>query len=198
MKKHYVLIDYENVQPEALGILDDEAFHVIVFVGANQSKVSFEVASALQRMGNRADYIRITGNGSNALDFHIAFHLGQIAAQDPDACFHIISKDKGFDPLVQHLNDRKIRASRTVDVTGIRNPAATDPKGSEDRMDMIVADLRRRGAAKPRTVKTLGGTIHSIFRKQLSEQELSELLSLLEKRGFIAIDGTKVSYSLSG
>lgn len=54
MKKHYVLIDYENVQPEALGILDDEAFHVIVFVGANQSKVSFEVASALQRMGNRA------------------------------------------------------------------------------------------------------------------------------------------------
>ena len=73
VKTNYVLIDYENVQPEAMAVLAQEHFKVIVFVGANQAKVTFEVASALQQMGDRAEYVKITGNGSNALDFHIAF-----------------------------------------------------------------------------------------------------------------------------
>ena len=72
MKKDYVLIDYENVQPTAIEALEHEHFHVIVFVGASQAKVTYEVASVLQRMGERASYIKIAGNGSNALDFHIA------------------------------------------------------------------------------------------------------------------------------
>ena len=103
MKTNYVLIDYENVQPEAMAVLNEEHFKVIVFVGANQAKVSFDVASALQQMGERAEYVRISGNGSNALDFHIAFYIGQLAAREPDAYFHIVSKDTGLDPLVQHM-----------------------------------------------------------------------------------------------
>ena len=119
MKTNYVLIDYENVQPEAMAVLNEEHFKVIVFVGANQTKVSFEVASALQQMGTRAEYVRISGNGSNALDFHIAFYIGQLAAQEPEAYFHIVSKDTGFDPLIQHLKARKILACRSKDVTEI-------------------------------------------------------------------------------
>ena len=90
MKTNYVLIDYENVQPEAMAVLEKEHFKVIVFVGANQTKVTFEVASVLQRLGDKAEYVKITGNGSNALDFHIAFYIGQLAAQEPEAYFHIV------------------------------------------------------------------------------------------------------------
>ena len=46
MKTNYVLIDYENVQPEAMAGLCEDHFKVLVFVGENQSKVTFEVASA--------------------------------------------------------------------------------------------------------------------------------------------------------
>lgn len=81
MKTNYVLIDYENVQPEAMAVLGQEHFKVIVFVGANQTKVTFEVASALQKFGDRAEYIKITGNGSNALDFHIAYYIGRATRQ---------------------------------------------------------------------------------------------------------------------
>lgn len=52
MRTNYVLIDYENVQPEAMAVLNKEHFKVIVFVGANQAKVTFEVASILQQMGS--------------------------------------------------------------------------------------------------------------------------------------------------
>ncbi len=196
MKTNYVLIDYENVQPEAMAVLNDEHFNVIVFVGANQAKVSFDVASALQQMGGRAEYIRISGNGSNALDFHIAFYIGQLAAKEPDAYFHIVSKDTGFDPLVEHLKARKILACRSKDVTEIPIVKAANSKAPNERLAVVIADLKRRGSAKPRTVKTLGSTINSIFQKQLSEQDLTGLIAALEQKGVIATTGTKVSYDL--
>ena len=196
MKTNYVLIDYENVQPDAMAVLNEEHFKVIVFVGANQAKVSFDVASALQQMGERAEYVRISGNGSNALDFHIAFYIGQLAAREPDAYFHIVSKDTGFDPLVQHLKARKILACRSKDVTEIPIVKAANSKTPSDRLAVVIADLQRRGSAKPRTVKTLGSTISSIFQKQLSEPDLNGLLGALEQKGIIVTTGTKVSYSL--
>ena len=67
MRINYVLIDYENVQPEALTVLEAEHFKVIVFVGASQTKVTFEAAAALQLMGDRAEYIKISSNGSGRL-----------------------------------------------------------------------------------------------------------------------------------
>ena len=85
MRTNYVLIDYENVQPSALSVLEKEHFKVIVFVGASQVKVSFDVAAQLQRLGPSATYVKISGNGPNALDFHIAFYIGQLASVEPDA-----------------------------------------------------------------------------------------------------------------
>ena len=69
-------------------------------MGKVKIKFSFETVSGIQELGERAKTIKISGAGSNALDFHVAFYIGQIAANDPEAFFNIISKDKGFDPLI--------------------------------------------------------------------------------------------------
>lgn len=196
MRTNYVLIDYENVQPEAMAVLNKEHFKVIVFVGANQAKVTFEVASVLQQMGERAEYIKISGNGSNALDFHIAYYIGALASKEPDAYFHIVSKDTGFDPLIAHLKTRKIFACRSKDVTDIPIVKASNSKSPSEKISVIVADLKRRGASKPRAVKTLTSTISSMFQKQLPEQELQSLLTELKEQGLITVAGTKVSYAL--
>ncbi len=196
MKTNYVLIDYENVQPEAMAVLGEEHFKVIVFVGANQAKVTFDVASALQQMGDRAEYVKITGNGSNALDFHIAYYIGKLASIEPDAYFHIVSKDSGFDPLIQHLKTKKILACRSKDVTEIPLVKAANSKSPTDRLAVVISDLQRRGSAKPRTVKTLSSTINGIFQKQLSEQDVAALLTALQKAGVVAVTATRVSYSL--
>ncbi len=196
MRTNYVLIDYENVQPEILLVLDAEHFKVIVFVGASQTKVTFDSANALQRMGSKAEYIKISGNGSNALDFHIAFYIGQLATQDPTAYFHIISKDTGFDPLIQHLKTMKVFAARSRDVSDIPLVKVANTKSPAEKLVVIVANLRQRGASKPRAVKTLASTISSIFQKQLSEKELSELIDDLQKKGIVTVNGTKVSYAL--
>lgn len=196
MKTNYVLIDYENVQPAAMAVLDQEHFKIIVFVGSSQTKITFEVASALQQMGPRAEYVKISGNGANALDFHIAFYIGHLAARDPDAYFHIISKDAGFDPLIQHLKTKKVLVCRSPDVTDIPIVKVASSKTLPERVAVIVTDLQQRGAAKPRTVKTLSGTINSLFQKKLSEEELSVLLNELQKLGIVIVKDTNVSYNL--
>ncbi|KYP10850.1 MAG: hypothetical protein A0129_10490 [Limnobacter sp. CACIAM 66H1] len=196
MRTNYVLIDYENVQPEAMAVLSKEHFKVIVFVGANQAKVTFEVASALQQMGERAEYIKISGNGSNALDFHIAYYIGLLASKEPEAYFHIVSKDTGFDPLINHLKGKKILACRSKDVTDIPIVKASNSKSPSEKIAVIIADLKRRGASKPRAVKTLTSTISNMFQKQLSDEELQSLLLELQTKGIVSIAGTKVSYEL--
>ena len=198
MRTNYVLIDYENVQPAAVAALEKDHFKVLVFVGANQTKVGYEVAESLQRLGPRASYVKISGNGSNALDFHIAYYIGQLAATDKDAFFHIVSKDTGFDPLVAHLKSIKIHACRSRDVGEIPIIKAANSKSPAEKIDVIVANLRQRGASKPRTLKTLTSTISSLFQKALPEDELAALLAMLEQRGYVAVSTTKVSYSLPG
>jgi hypothetical protein len=64
-------------------------------------KISLETARALQAFGPDVEYVQMDGNGTNALDFHIAYYIGRLAAEYPDAYFHIISKDTGFDPLIK-------------------------------------------------------------------------------------------------
>jgi hypothetical protein len=198
VKTNYVLIDYENVQPAALTILDQEHVKILIFVGANQTKIAIEVASALQRMGSRAEYIQISANGPNALDFHIAFYIGQLAAADPGAFFHIISKDTGFDPLIQHLKSKKIIVRRSSVVADIPMVKASTAISSDEQIAAIVADLQRRGASKPRTVKTLTSTISALFQKKLTEPEVAALIQALQKQKLVQIQETKVSYTLPG
>ena len=197
MNKNYVLIDYENVQPDAMTALEQNHFVVLVFVGSNQAKVTYEVAAVLQRMGDRAGYIKIAGSGKNALDFHIAYYIGQLAAKEPDARFHIVSKDSGFDPLIQHLKTKKISVSRVNDIANLSSVKKVPPKSSPDRIAIVIANLKHRGASNPRTLKTLASTINSLFQKTLSAPEVENIITELKKQSVVIVNQTKVSYALN-
>lgn len=196
MRTQYVLIDYENVQPAALEALAQEHFKVMLFVGANQARIRVEVAAQLQGMGSNAEYIRMAGNGPNALDFHIAYYIGRLAATDPAGYFHIISRDSGFDPLVAHLKAKGILACRSRDVTEMPVVKAALSRTPAERIEVVVANLKQRGAARPRTVKTLSSTINALFQKTLAEGEVAALLARLQAQGFVKINETRVAYSL--
>lgn len=210
MKTNYILIDYENIQPQNLALLNGHPFQVLVFVGANQSKIPFELASAMQQLGEHATYIKIEGNGQNALDFHIAFYIGQLAERDPNSFFHIISNDTGFDPLISHLKSKKILAQRNTDLANIpilkmrkaESPNTPILKISEtlpndEKFEAIVKDLSGRGQSKPRKIQTLRNTINSVFMKKLKDDELSGLIEQLTQRGYVTVNQQgKVSYKL--
>jgi hypothetical protein len=149
-------------------------------------------------MGSRANYVKISGNGPNALDFHIAFYIGQLAAGDSSAHFHIISRDTGFDPLIQHLKSRNILAGRVKTVADIPLVKAAHSKPPEDRLTAVIERLRQMKASKPRALKTLRSTIASLFQKQLSDAEVDSLVEALAARKIAVLAGNKVSYSIEG
>src|ERR1043166_5466604 len=155
MRTNYVLIDFENLQPELLEALDLEHFRVMVFIGANQTKVTIEFASLLQRLGTRAQYLRISGNGRNALDFHISFYLGELLAKDPTAVFHVIAVDGGYDPLLQHLRDRKVFARKYKTIADIPHVRAANSKTLPAKVAFVRESLEDRLTGRPATVKTL-------------------------------------------
>ena len=195
-RTNFVLVDFENVQPKDIGLLKGGPFKVKVFLGPNQSKIAVYLAAALQSLGESAEYIILETAGNNALDFHIAYYIGALSAVEPAAFFHIISKDSGFDPLLKYLKGKKIFAHRSTCIADIPYFKPTLPAAPEAQVEVVIADLVRRKASKPRTQKTLLSTLHALFKKELSEQQLATLFSELCKRGIVKVEGAKVSYAL--
>ena len=193
----FVLIDFENVQPADLAALEAPHFKVIVFIGASQASVPVELARALQKMGERGDYLQVSGNGRNALDFHIAFYIGRLASIHPKAAFHIVSRDKGFDPLIQHLKTLNVIASRVTDVALVpQEPGDAAPKSTNERVAKVLGKLRSLNGNRPRTVKTLSNTIASTFQNQLSADDIATIMRELQANGTVVVAANKVSYEL--
>ena len=196
MRTNYVLIDLENVKPSSFELLDRDHFRVMVFVGASQAKVPLDFADSLQRLGGKAEYIRIVGNGPNALDFHIAYYIGRLAVEDPSAYFHIMSKDTGFDPLIAHLRTQKIFAQRAKSIDEIPLVKSANSKSLTDRIDVVLSRLKNLKASRPRRVNTLTSTVASLFQMQPEEHEVAEIIEELKRRGTITVQENKVLYAL--
>jgi hypothetical protein len=109
--KSLLLVDLENVHKVDLSRLD-ESYRAIIYVGANQNPPKASTKTATAHRFTRVDFQKIEGIGKNALDFHIAFQLGRIFETAPDTLCIVLSKDKGFDPLLTHLNKNGLQCRR--------------------------------------------------------------------------------------
>jgi len=194
MRTNFVLIDSENVMPEYIEMLKHEHFRVIVFVGASLKRLTFPIVNAVQSLGSNGSYVQISSHGSNALDFHIAYYIGKLSAAHPDAYFHIISKDKGFDPLIKHLKDQKIFCSRSASVLEIPLVKSTEKLPPRQRAADFYEKRIALSKARPATVMSLQSAILNHFHKVLSGEEVAEVLEALTAAGHVVINGKKVAY----
>ena len=192
MRTNFVLIDSENVKPEHIEKLKHEHFRVVVFLGANQKRIDSAIVLAVHALGDNGSYVQVSDKGKDALDFHIAYHIGKLSGEHPGADFHIISKDKGFDPLIKHLREEKIFCSRSASVSEIFRKTAK--KEHPNQLAAIFYEKRiASNKARPATIAALQRTILSHF-PNLSSQEVSKLIETLKQAGHIAVDGKKVTY----
>ena len=202
MKTDFILIDFENVQPGNLALLRGRDFKIMVFLGATQAKLPADLACELQALGTNAEYVRCAGSGPNALDFHIAYHVGRLAAEHPEADFHIISRDTGFDPLIRHLKTRGTVCHRWANLSSMpeTKPAAPLPGADQvkaaaaDSVKRVIENLAKRGAAKPRTVKRLCSSIRGLLGADTSDEAIAKVVQELEARGITKVIDRRVSY----
>lgn len=212
MKTNYVLIDYENVQVKTLERLREEHFRIYVFLGPSNTKLHKDLVLAMHEFGDRAQYIELDVSARDALDFHLAYYLGKLSTADPQGFFHVISKDTGFDPLLRHLKANKILSARSESIDAMpcfakavgigespepppsRPPSpVTEP---DALMKLVLDDLTKRKAAKPRTAKTLKNTMQARCGSDVSAEQVEALYAALVERRYVRVDGTKLTYSL--
>lgn len=194
MKIRNIFIDFENVQPKDLALLKGRDLRVMIFIGATQAKLPTEFVIAVQALGPAAEYVKIDGSGRNALDFHIAYYLGSTAANAASGESFVISKDTGFDPLLRHLKAKGISCRRLAsigDIPGLKEAAV---KATADPLQKILANLAKRAAAKPRTLKTLRSSIKNVLGEEGTEETVDRMMAELERLNAIKLTDGKVSY----
>lgn len=99
----HLLIDFENVQPQNLDKLPINDTHIWLFLGATHKTLPIGLVKSLLRFGDRVHLVHLQKTGKNALDFYLSYYLGQITATDPEAQIGILSRDGGYDILVEHI-----------------------------------------------------------------------------------------------
>ena len=70
------------------------------------------------------------------------------------------------------------------------------PKPNGHSVGLVVADLLKRGSARPRCVSTLKNTMNAVFKMSLTDTELDLLLADLVAKRYVIVEDTKVSYAL--
>ena len=196
-KPRLLLVDFENVQQVELARLDD-SYRVIIFVGADQKSVPFDLVTRAQQLGSRVEWQKITGNGSNALDFFIAFQLGRVFDKTPRPECLVLSRDKGFDPLIKFLNTGGLKCRRITSLGELHHksaPAAPTPAPEDPKLRRVVevlGKLEKRG--RPRKRKTLSQCISAMFQKKIHQQEVDHVINAMLTNGLISEANNTITY----
>ncbi len=150
----YILVDFENVQPTAadIGLVRGDGVRLAIFRGPGQKKYSADVAEAWQPLGSSVTFVHCSKAGRNAVDMHIAFHLGELVIASlgggtgERARFVVVSKDTDFDPLLMYIRAQGFEATRVATIKAALHGGAADkpePRAAKAR------SRRGRAAAAP-------------------------------------------------
>jgi len=215
MPTNYVLVDFENVQPD-LSMLANSAYKVKVFFGAKQQegRVPFKLFDAMLALGGNVEPVKVMRSGRNAVDMHIAYFVGRLLENEPNAVIHIISGDTDFDPLVEFLTREGVNCKRAKTITEIakqaqakaRPPAPTKAhrnspakKPHNEKLAPIIKQLHSL-SGKPATRKKLAQVIANYFGHHggpLTDSAIEQLIEELIRLKYVSQSGNKVSYHLT-
>jgi hypothetical protein len=199
---NHVFVDFENVHEVDHSVIGSKATSVTLFLGAKNTKLDVALVEKLLEHAASVQLVRLTSSGKNALDFTLAYYVGRAAITDPTGYFHIISKDAGFDPLIQHLKSRHIRARRHDDFTdlsftGTPKATVTPPAPPSDSMTKVLEHLRKNLTNRPKRKTTLASHLLAHLGKNSTEAEVTQLIEELIKAGSLTVgDKGSVSYNL--
>ncbi len=193
---HHIFIDFENVPSVDLGGLQDNLVKVTLLLGEKQKRLETTLVEQLLQHAANVHFVRLHSSGKNALDFTLAYYVGRAAATDANAHFHIISRDKGFDPLIEHLRNNQVKASRhdAFENLPFLKKLASRPSES-NRINDAIDRLRMHSMNRPKRRTTLLSHLRAGF--QLTDQDAEALVNELRLRQYIVIDAKgAVTYQL--
>ena len=213
---NHVFVDFENVPNVDLTILDSKAANFTLLLGPRQTKLDVALVEKLLAHATSVQLVRLASGGRNAIDFTLVYYVGRAVAADSAGHFNIISKDTGYDPLIEHLRSRNIQAQRHNDFTTLPftaaagqltliSPATAKPKSApkskahvvslDERETQVLEHLRKTTTTRPRKEKKLLSFLIAYLGHKITETEALTIVKNLCRAGHLAIgEKGEVSY----
>lgn len=188
-----ILIDYENIQNINFNKITENDFIIYVFIGESQNKIPFKTVKETQKYGDLLKWIKIDGNGPNALDFHIAYYLGKMTNSNIENEYIILSKDKGFDPLIKYIEKQKIKIKRINSIMEITNK--NEKNYPDTNYDKVIENIEKIDKNKrPRKQNTLRKHIKTVIGKNVSEEDIDDIIDQLFMKKIVSEENGKLKY----
>jgi hypothetical protein len=206
---NHVFVDFENVHEIDLAIIGSKNVSFTLLLGARQTKLDVALVEKLLEYAASVQLVRLNSAGRNALDFTLAYYVGRLVAADPSGRFHIVSKDAGFDPLIEHLRSKHICARRhhdfaTLTFSGAAKPptaaassAAPKPKHPsapqakpatlDEWETQVLEHFRKHPTGRPASEKKLLSYLVAHRGRQFTEADALELVKRLSKASHLVI-----------
>ena len=214
---NHVFVDFENVQDIDLAVIGTKAVSFTLLLGPRQTKLNVPLVEKLMAHAASVQLLRLTSPGKNALDFTLAYYLGRAVLADPTGFFHIVSKDAGFDPLVEHLRSKHVRARRHDSFATLTfaastklsaatlpapapkpKPSALKPKAPagpkiqlsvlDEREAQVLEHLRKPTTNRPRNKQKLVSCLITHLGHKITETQALDLIHHLSQAGHLVID----------
>lgn len=180
MPSTLIIVDFENIQDiKDLNILSNVEIKVIV--GKSQNKISIETVQLLQKFGNLLEWIKVPGQGKNALDFFVAYFLGKYVQENKFQKYQIISKDTGYDPLIEYLKSCNINVERLINVKQAKG--SSEKQNENPDIDLVIEKIKKiQIKARPKKRSSLISHLETALKNKKSKDEITEIVEVLFER----------------
>ncbi len=111
----------------------------------------------------------------------------------------IVLNQKGDFQCPGNVSAQTASAPSANTQTTAPKPVPAVVNGAIPSIDLVLADLKKRGASRPRKVSTLTSTIKALLKqhqKSNTDSEVAGLITEIQRRGKAVITDTKVTYKL--
>lgn len=184
-------VDYENVG--SLNDFDLSKYEkTLIFMGEKQKYINIEHMTSNQELS--FNIIKVGGVSPNNLDFHLSFYLGKLHTElDKKISFDIISNDKGFAPLIEHINSH----NRTCRLISTRKEVkkVTTPSTLDLLEEKLIPSLKSRAKIKrPKSYESLCNHINSQLKLDGKDKLINLYINKLITQKFIKNDDGKILY----
>jgi hypothetical protein len=188
------LIDHENLSKVDLTQVPAGA-RAMLFLGANDASVKRALFTGAVKLGERLTLVEIEGSGKNALDFHIAYYLGQILTRSPDVKCIVLSKDKGFSPLVKHLSACGFIVEQEDALATAKVAKAKSEPAPDSHYAHVLKGLKKQDKrALPHTLEKLQKHVANMVKGRGVDDQVPKFVKRLFKDGLVMEQGEVLAY----
>lgn len=193
VNKINIFIDSENILPTHLRQLSRLSNYKLWLLYNAKDSSNYRRISEYLAYKDVMETVSVCRKAKNAMDFHITYLIGRLLATKPNSQCYIVSRDRGFDPLCQHIQSNGSVCKR---ITRFTELPVTNPFYAH-RAKELSEKLKERSVRMSEKAKLVEETRLEELKKKKEAKKEQIKRQKENSKDFVGEDIRKVCLNLS-